>query len=318
MDQSIRDGLSHQEIPCTDRYRDETTFAADLSTRDRCEPTSRKHPVRGRTSQPVHEHAIALQAPLGYSSLAQQGASPPEKHGNQRCQEAGNWTFPHIAGSNYQPLRKSRALIDTYTASYIRWQNRDHVLAWIRSFDHQLALRPVFIDTETTGARRSSEIVEICIVDEQGQTLFRSLINPTTEIEAIASTVHGLTRKHVKDAPRYSELHDEVMQHLHNRVVIAYSVSFDMRLLKQTANCYKFTFPELHTGCLMYAYAKYRGEYVEQRNGQRRYKTHRLEEAIKYERLDIPPSHRAERDAQCIHRLFHALKVQSQSDDNTS
>lgn len=62
----------------------------------------------------------------------------------------------------------------------------------------------------------------------------------------------------------------------------------------------------------MYAYAKYQEEYVEQSNGRRRCKTHRLEEAMVYERLDMPPLHRAERDAQCVHRLFQAMKAQSQ------
>lgn len=318
MDKVIHYDSSHQEISRTDRYRDETIFAAGLTACDCCEPIPQQHPVQGRAIQPVREHPISLQTIPSYSSLAHQVAPPPEKHGNPHYQEVRGWTFPHIAGSNYQPSKKSFALIDTYTSSYIRWQNRAHVLAWIRSFDHQLTLRPVFLDTETTGARRVSEVIEICIVDEQGQTLFHSLVNPTTEIEPIASAVHGLTHKHVKDAPRYSEVHDEVTQNLHNRVVIAYSVSFDIRLLKQTANWYKLTFPELHTGCLMYAYAKYREVYAEQRNGQRRYKTYRLEDAMRYERLDIPPTHRAERDAQCIHRLFHALKVQSQSHDEPS
>ena len=176
--------------------------------------------------------------------------------------------FPISQEATISLVRNIEARIDTYTASYMRWQNKAHVLAWLDSFDHQSALRPVFLDTETTGTQRFSEIIEVCIVDEQGQTLFHSLVNPTTEIEPMASAVHGLTHKHVKDAPRYPEIHEEVMRHLHNRVVIAYHASFDIRLLKQTADCYELTFPELHTGCLMYAYAKYREEYVEQRNGQ--------------------------------------------------
>lgn len=115
-----------------------------------------------------------------------------------------NWTFPHIAGSTYRSSRTSRALIDTYTASYMRRQSRAHVLAWLHSFTHSHALRPVFLDTETTGARRMSEIIEICILDEDGQTLFHSLLNPTTEIEPIATAVHGLTRRPCKRYPQAS------------------------------------------------------------------------------------------------------------------
>ncbi|HET8910175.1 MAG TPA: 3'-5' exonuclease, partial [Ktedonobacteraceae bacterium] len=166
--------------------------------------------------------------------------------------------FPHVVGSSYQPMRQYRRQIDTYTASYMRWQNKSHVLAWLDSFNNQKALRPVFLDTETTGSRSFSEIIEICIVDEHGKTLFHSLVNPTTEIEPIASAVHGLVSKDVKNAPRYSDIGEEVVGYLSNRLVIAYNASFDIRLLKQTAECYELDFPSLHTACLMYAYAKYR------------------------------------------------------------
>ena len=223
-------------------------------------------------------------------------------------QREAHWPFPHIEGSNYNSERRARGLIDTYTASYMRWQSRAHVLAWLHSFAHPDALRPVFLDVETTGARRYSEIIEICIVDEQGQALYHSLINPTTEIEPIATAVHGLTRKHVKDAPLYPEIHGEVIHHLSNRVVIAYNASFDMRLLRQTVERYQLVFPALHTGCLMYAYAKYREVYVELGNGRRRCKLHRLEEAVIAEKLGLIPFHRAEQDAQCTSRLFHVMR----------
>jgi DNA polymerase III epsilon subunit-like protein len=308
MEQTFRCDLCHQEIPLAERCRDETIFESGWVICTRCESGLRQRLAMSivRTLSQAGQHVN--------ERLAEQCVDPllktQEKQYLYYNEEA--LAFPHIAGSTYQPVKKYRARIDTYTASYMRWQNKPHVLAWLDSFNHQHALRPVFLDTETTGTGRFSEIIEICIVNEYGQTLVRSLVNPTTEIEPMASAVHGLTHKHVKDAPRYSEIHEEVMQHLRNRVVIAYSVSFDIRLLKQTVDCYELTFPELHTGCLMYAYAKYREMYVEQRNGQRRCKTHQLEEAMRYESLDMTPLHRAERDAQCVHRLFQVMKAKGQ------
>lgn len=230
--------------------------------------------------------------------------------GQSLQQQEAHWTFPHIEGSNYSSEKQAQRLIDTYTASYMRWQSKAHVLAWLHSFAHPDALRPVFLDVETTGARRRSEIIEICIVNEQGQALYHSLVNPTTEIEPITIAAHGLTRKHVKDAPPYPEIHNEVIRHLSNRVVIAYNASFDMRLLRQTVERYQLVFPALHTGCLMYAYAKYREVYVELGNGRRRCKLHRLEEAVIAEKLGIFTFHRAEQDAQCTSRLFHAMRKQ--------
>jgi len=302
MDQTFRCDLCHREIPLAERSRDETIFASGWAICAYCEPDFHQRLALNIAGHQINEH------------LAQQRADAPLETPGMQCfsQNEEAWTFPHLAGSVYQPAKKYQGCIDTYTASYMRWQNKSHVLAWLNSFSHQHALRPVFLDTETTGTRRFSEIIEICIVDEHGQTLFRSLVNPTTEIEPMASAVHGLTNRDVKDAPRYPEIYEEVMNYLHNRIIIAYNASFDIRLLKQTTDCYELTFPALHTGCLMYAYAKYREEYVEQSNGQRRCKTRRLEEAMVHERLDMPPLHRAERDAQCVHRLFQAMKEQSQ------
>lgn len=302
MDQIFRCDLCHQEILFAERCRDETIFESGWAICARCEPNLRQRLILSRAGRQIDER------------LAQQCIDPPIK--KQRKQYSSQneeiWTFPHVNGIAYQPVRKSRGRIDAYTASYMRWQNKSHVLAWLDSFSHEYALRPVFLDTETTGTRCVSEIIEICIVDEHGQTLFRSLINPTTEIEPMASSVHGLTRRDVEDAPRFPEIYEEVVSYLRDRIVIAYNASFDIRLLKQTADCYELAFPALHTACLMYAYAKYREEYMEQSNGLRRCKTHRLEEAMAYERLDMPPLHRAERDAQCVHRLFQAMKARSQ------
>jgi DNA polymerase III epsilon subunit-like protein len=301
MDQIFHCDLCHREILLAELCQDETIFTSGWTICARCEPVLRQglvlHMAGRQRDEPLAQHRV----------------DPPLEKQRRRNspQNEEIWTFPHIVGSAYRPAKKYGSCIDAYTASYMRWQNKLHVLAWLDSFGHQYALRPAFLDTETTGTRRFSEVIEICIVDEYGQTLFRSLVNPTTEIEPMASAVHGLSRRDVKNAPRYPAIHEEVMSYLHNRIVIAYNASFDIRLLKQTADCYELAFPALHIGCLMHAYAKYREEYVEHSNGQRRCKTHRLEAAMVYERLDMPPLHRAERDAQCVHRLFQAMKARS-------
>ena len=326
MDQTFCCDLCHQEIPFADRCRDETIFVSGWAICARCEPDLQQRlalclaRALGQTGQQVYESQAQSGPALVYPSLARSIGIKPQRvtpsleaqRKHYLYQKEKGWSFPHTAESGYQATKNSRGLIDAYTASYMRWQNKAHVLAWLDSFNHQHALRPVFLDTETTGTQRFSEIIEVCIVDEHGQTLFHSLVNPATEIEPMASAVHGLTRADVTGAPRYPEVHEKIVRYMHNSVVIAYNASFDIRLLKQTADCYELAFPNLHVGCLMYAYAKYRQEFAELSNGQRRCKTHRLEEAIRYERLDMPPLHRAERDAQCVHRLFHAMKGHSQ------
>lgn len=136
-----------------------------------------------------------------------------------RRRELGHFPISREVTINLQ--EKIKVLLTHTPLPIMRWQNRAHVLAWLESFNHPHALRPVFLDSETTGTQRFSEIIEVCIVNEYGQTLFQSLVNPTTEIEPMASAVHGLTRSDVKDAPRYPDIHEVLMRLIHNHVIVA-------------------------------------------------------------------------------------------------
>ncbi|HQF69216.1 MAG TPA: hypothetical protein PL171_06005, partial [Anaerolineaceae bacterium] len=45
-----------------------------------------------------------------------------------------------------------------------------------------LALKPVYLDTETTGIGSVDEIVEISVIDHDGAQLFSKLVKPTRPI----------------------------------------------------------------------------------------------------------------------------------------
>ncbi len=53
--------------------------------------------------------------------------------------------------------------------------------------------RPIYLDTETTGLERSDEIIEISIVDDEGQVVFDSLVKPSQPIPADSTRIHGIT-----------------------------------------------------------------------------------------------------------------------------
>lgn len=298
--------LCRREIYPGDLCLDERIRALGWVICRQCEPKLlQRHSVRPTSLQ---LDAQPTPHPIRRPRVPERAQSPRKSRWSGRTTGANeSWMFPHIMGDDYRSAKHSSGRIDAYTASFMRWESKQHVQAWLGSFGRHDALRPIFLDTETTGTRSFSEVIEICLVDEYGKTVFQSLINPTMEIEPMATMVHGLTHEDVQDAPRFLQVYDEVMNYLRDHVIIAYNAAFDIRLLKQSAESYELRFPELHTACLMYAYAKYRGEYAEQSNGQIRCKTCRLEEAMVYEQLDMPPSHRAEQDAHCVHRLFHAM-----------
>lgn len=81
-----------------------------------------------------------------------------------------------------------------------------------------LAKKPVYLDTETTGVYPTDEIVEICIVDHDGQILLDSLVKPYSPIPAETTRFHHITNAMVQDAPTWRDIWPEVQAILTYRV----------------------------------------------------------------------------------------------------
>ncbi len=82
--------------------------------------------------------------------------------------------------------------------------------AAIRQAQQKVQLKPVYLDTETTGLDSRSEIIEICILDHDGRVLLDSLVQPVGDIPADASAVHGITTAMVQDAPTWDVLWPQI------------------------------------------------------------------------------------------------------------
>lgn len=93
----------------------------------------------------------------------------------------------------------------------------------------------VCIDTETTGRDPAVDrIVEIgCVFFNNGEVTKRLswLINPECPIPKEASDVHGIKDDDVKDAPRFSDVAQEVLDALTGAVPVAYNAEFDRDFL---------------------------------------------------------------------------------------
>jgi DNA polymerase III epsilon subunit-like protein len=207
--------------------------------------------------------------------------------------------------------------IDDLVGFYHRWDNPDHARAWLRELAD---LDYVLLDVETTGSMRSSQVIEVAVLDKRGDRLFHSLFCPTTPIDPFASAVHGMTWKDVKDAPSFDLLHADLYKCLRGHLVLAYNAAFDIRLLFQTARAFQVPFPLLETACLMWCYSKIRGE----RTPHGQYKRFQLGVACLHVGMPVPTvafdgeqialiSHRAEGDARYLaqfieHLIHHAGK----------
>lgn len=110
-----------------------------------------------------------------------------------------------------------------------------------------------FLDTETTGLSPVHDrIVEIAIVDDMGDVVLNTLVNPKRPI-GYAEQIHGISDQMVVDAPTLGQLLSTIRGTVMGRHVVIYNSAFDTQF-----------FPDklVYAGridCAMRRYAAFRG-----------------------------------------------------------
>lgn len=92
------------------------------------------------------------------------------------------------------------------------------------------------VDVETTGFSKHDRICEIAIINLSGDTLepkgeFTSLVNPQRDTGPV--WIHGISNEMVEQAPRFSQIQQEVAERIDGHVLVAHNLAFDQRMLKQ-------------------------------------------------------------------------------------
>jgi DNA polymerase-3 subunit epsilon len=155
---------------------------------------------------------------------------------------------------------------------YKKLKDRNETILWARSLIERTDW--LIWDTETTGLKQTGsnlmsldEIIQIGIIDPQGNIVFESLINPVKRrISQEAKTIHGIDLRKLKDAPTFQEIIPKLREILNGKLVIAYNIDFESRMLTQTAAKYLKIFGkvedmEFHMQCAMTEYSKFIGEW---------------------------------------------------------
>lgn len=137
------------------------------------------------------------------------------------------------------------------------------------------------LDTETTGLGKTAEVVEISIIDQDGQVLMDTLVKPKKPIPADATRIHGITNEMVANAPTWPEIHDQLCEILTTKLLVIYNSGYDISIMRQTAelydldilhprpneNCFgRWAWQEHGHDCAMLTYAEYWGEWNDYRN----------------------------------------------------
>jgi DNA polymerase-3 subunit epsilon len=168
-----------------------------------------------------------------------------------------------------------------------------------------IAQQPVYLDTETTGLESSDEIVEISIVNHEGQVLFNSLVRPTQPIPAKATSIHGITNEEAQKGTPWPFVWQQIRPLLMNKTIVAYNSDFDYRMLQQSHARHKLPWKDrLYFFDLLKLYAQWRGEWDPQRRSWRYFS---LDAAGKSAKIELPNAHRATADTLLTRALLHYL-----------
>lgn len=93
-------------------------------------------------------------------------------------------------------------------------------------------MKALFLDTETTGLDpRTTRLVEIAIVDEDGQTLLNTLLDPGMPIPIEATAIHGIHDGDVAGRPKLMEVLPCVLALVRNRKVVIYNAAYDTQFI---------------------------------------------------------------------------------------
>lgn len=107
----------------------------------------------------------------------------------------------------------------------------------------------LFLDLETTGLSPLDEILEISIIDEEGNILLNSLVNPKMTSWPEATKINGIKPEHVRwtdnwdgkrkaKAPRIMDLIPEILSIIANKQVVIYNSSFDRAYMEAAVDSF--------------------------------------------------------------------------------
>ena len=89
------------------------------------------------------------------------------------------------------------------------------------------------IDTETTGLNpKKDELLQVSIIDIDGNVLFNSYFKPKATSWTSAERVNGISPEMVENAPKISEKIKEINEIVYNsETIIGYNTDFDLSFL---------------------------------------------------------------------------------------
>jgi len=265
---------------------------------------------------PRHRQASEKQL----ASLAKARAALAKKHTCERCgsEDPARGLQKHSDYRIYDALRdgvKHRYCISCRI--YFRWIDaRLQIEAQLQAlFEQQTPF--LLLDTETTGKleHRGFQIVEVAVVNQDGQVVYHSLCKPDIAMPGEASEVSGITDAQLIAAPPFTQIWPDVVQVLTSTdaPIYAWNTDFDRQALLLTAKRFGLLVPaeisdKNRWRCAMKLHARWYGEWS---NGKNDYRYQPLEWACTELGIEEGGYHRAIGDALNALRVMRAIAARA-------
>ena len=166
----------------------------------------------------------------------------------------------------------------------------------------------VVLDTETTGLKAPCEIIDIAILNADGQTILSSLVKPRRGIPDFIQGLTGIRPEDSSSSSTWPTIRDFVINAIKGKVVITYNATFDRQMFHcsdDTWELSRYEYKHISTWeCAMTAYAPYHGDWNSQYNDWRWAK---LTDAMHEQKLPVVDAHRAYGDALMTWKLLEHM-----------
>lgn len=170
------------------------------------------------------------------------------------CDECGEVQDSH----RYITKTEDNKKICRWCSDYL-WEKEKEEIAkeWARNHTFGKWFNEDFyiLDTETTDLH--GEIIEISIIDKEGNTIYDQLIKPFGKISEGARNVHQISDDMLSDKPTWKDVYGDLKPLLESKLILIYNSSFDREMIYNSCSKWKLEPPNLKTDCVMEAYADF-------------------------------------------------------------